>query len=119
MKKTKQRKIILDIINESFNHMTAYQIYEEARKIFPDISLGTIYRNLRLLSDNNLIKVIEVDKVSHYDKIVSHQHFICNNCRRIIDVYNLDLNINTYDNNKITDYEIILRGICEKCQKEE
>ena len=53
MKNTKQKKVILDIINNSNNHLDAYQIYDEARKQISNISLGTVYRNLGGLENDN------------------------------------------------------------------
>ena len=46
MRDTKQRRLVLEIINNSYNHPTAYQVHEECLKVLPNISLGTIYRNL-------------------------------------------------------------------------
>jgi Fur family ferric uptake transcriptional regulator/Fur family peroxide stress response transcriptional regulator len=55
VKNTKQKKVILDIINNSNNHLDAYQIYDEARKQISNISLGTVYRNLGGLENDNLM----------------------------------------------------------------
>ena len=59
MKSTKQRNVILDIINNSYDHLDAYGVYEEARKKIPNISLGTVYRNLKALEDAKIIPVVE------------------------------------------------------------
>lgn len=120
MRNSKQREVILEIINNSCNHLNAYGIYDEAKKIIPNISLGTVYRNLKALEENNLIMTIKVNGVIHYDKISRHQHFICDKCKSIIDVYGMDfLKMKDFDGNIVTDYKIVLRGICKKCQKEE
>lgn len=63
MKNTKQKKVILDIINNSNNHLDAYQIYDEARKQISNISLGTVYRNLGGLENDNLIISLMVNGV--------------------------------------------------------
>ena len=121
MRSTKQRNVILDIINNSYNHLDAYGVYEEARKQIPNISLGTVYRNLSALEKANLINIVYdgTDKI-RYDKKVFHQHFICTKCHRIIDIYDLDFkHIDTYKNNVVMNCKIVLEGICEKCQKEE
>ena len=120
MKNTKQRKVVLDIINNSDNHLDAYLIYKEARNSIPNISLGTIYRNLGLLEEENLIKSIIVEGIKHYDKVIPHYHFICKKCQSIIDIFDLDIvSINKYNKNLVDDYEIVLKGICYKCQKED
>lgn len=51
MRNTKQRECILDIINNSYDHLNAYQVYDKAREIISNISLGTVYRNLSWLCD--------------------------------------------------------------------
>ena len=121
MKNTKQRNLILTIINNSSKHLDAYGIYEKAQEFLPSISLGTIYRNLKVLEESNLIDVIyDGTEKLRYDKKVKHQHFICTKCHRIIDIYDLKFHsINTYQNNKVMNYKIILEGLCENCQKEE
>ena len=121
MKSTKQRNVILDIINNSYDHLDAYGVYEEARKKIPNISLGTVYRNLKALEDANLIDAVfdGADKL-RYDRKTWHQHFICTRCHKIIDIYDLGFEkIDAYKNNKVMNYKIILEGICEECQKEE
>ncbi len=120
MKNTKQRKIVLDIINNSDKHLDAYDIYNISKKHLPKISLGTIYRNLKSLEEENLIQTITLDGIKHYDKKVFHYHFICKKCKSIIDVFSLDLpKINVYDGNIVDDYEVVLKGVCKLCQKED
>ena len=121
MRSTKQRNVILDIINNSYDHLDAYGVYEEARKQIPNISLGTVYRNLKFLENAHLIDIVYdgADKI-RYDKKDFHQHFVCSKCHKIIDIYDLNFeNINTYKNNIVMNCKIILEGICEECQKEE
>ena len=121
MRKTKQRETILSIINNSDEHLDAYGIYNIAKTKLVNISLGTIYRNLKSLESTGEIKVIfdGTDKL-RYDKIVPHQHFMCIKCHKIIDIYDLDFKkYDTYKNNKVMNYKIVLEGICEECQKEE
>ena len=121
MKSTKQRNVILDIINNSYKHLDAYGVYEEARAVLPNISLGTVYRNLKSLEDAQLIDVIfdGSDKL-RYDRKSNHQHFICIKCHKIIDIYDLDFaNIDRYKNNIVMNYKIVLEGICDKCQRKE
>ena len=121
MKSTKQRNVILDIINNSYDHLDAYGVYEEARKKIPNISLGTVYRNLKALEDANLIDAVfdGADKL-RYDRKTWHQHFICTRCHKIIDIYDLGFEqIDAYKNYIVMNCKIILEGICEECQKEE
>ena len=119
MRNTKQRECILDIINNSYDHLNAYQVYDKAREIISNISLGTVYRNLSWLCDNDKIRFFLVDGTFRYDRNDIHEHFICTRCGYVIDVAR-DKNVKKYINgNLVVDYEIKYRGICTKCQREE
>lgn len=120
MRNTKQKELILNIVNNSYNHPTAETIYNIARETIPNISLGTVYRNLNKLVEVKKIKKIKMNDKDCFDNIKEkHNHFICNKCKKIIDVkekVNLNYKIG---NNKIVDYEINFIGICEDCLKKE
>ena len=69
MRNTKQRDLILQIINNSYNHPCAYDIYLDCKKEIPNISLGTVYRNLNtLLESNSIQKIKSTDNIDRYDK---------------------------------------------------
>ena len=89
MRYSHQRELIYNIIKGRKDHPTADMIYQTARELEPTISLGTVYRNLKLLSDENQIITLETtDKRIHYDGDVSnHSHFICSDCGKIIDLF--------------------------------
>lgn len=89
MRYSKQRELITDIIKGRKDHPTADMIYTSARDAEPNISLGTVYRNLKLLADDGVIITLETqDKKLHYDGDTSrHSHFICSNCGKIIDLF--------------------------------
>ena len=120
-RKTKQSTLILNIINESFEHLTAFDVYNKCLKYINNISLGTVYRNLNNLVDNHQIrKIIDLNGVEHFDNLkISHNHFICTKCmiiNDIIDYANMPFNCKY---GKIIDCEIIYKGICHNCCKEE
>ena len=119
LRNTKQNSLILDIINNSYSHPTAYDVYLECVKIIPNISLGTVYRNLKKLVDNREIQRIEVnDNIVRYDKNICHDHFVCVRCNKIID---LSINNTTYnkmiDGNKVLNLKVFYDGICKDCLK--
>lgn len=120
MRNTRQRNLILNIVNNSYDHLNAESIYEIARKTLPNISLGTVYRNLNQLLEMKKIKKIKMADGDHFDNLnEKHNHFICEKCHKIIDVKdNIMLNFKI-GNNKIVDYEINFIGICEDCLKKE
>jgi Fe2+ or Zn2+ uptake regulation protein len=121
MRNSKKRNIILDILQNDKGHMTADRVYEEARKIVPNISLGTVYRNLGQLVEHNILRTISVNGVVHYDAFLhNHQHFLCSTCNR---VYDIEVNteefvakIDAKTNHKIDRCQVQLFGICEECQ---
>ena len=116
MRNTKQRNIILNIINNSCEHLTAYQVYEYARSEISNISLGTVYRNLSNLTDEGKIRKLELYGIDRYDKKDMHSHFVCVKCESIIDVFDSILHNDKYiDGNLVIDYDIKINGICKKC----
>lgn len=121
MRNTKQRKIILNIVKNTFCHPTAEEVYKEARKVLPDISLGTVYRNLNLLVNLNEIKRIKTsDGTDRFDKLDNkHIHFICSECGKIYDIFEYEFNENiiSLKNFEIRSYDIVLSGICDDCKK--
>jgi Fur family ferric uptake transcriptional regulator/Fur family peroxide stress response transcriptional regulator len=85
---TKQKRIILQILKNTDSHPTADYIYQEARKVLPDISLGTVYRNLRVLREQGEILELSYGSTfSRYDGNPSnHYHFVCTKCGKVQDV---------------------------------
>jgi len=88
LRMTPQRKIILDALEKVDSHPTADQIYEIVRQQLPRISLGTIYRNLEILSTYGMIKKLEFGgSQKRFDSDVSnHYHVRCMDCGRLGDV---------------------------------
>lgn len=89
MRHSQQRDVILQVLRASRSHPTAEHIHAEVRRVLPNISLGTVYRNIRLLADSGELLTIETeDKSIHYDgNTAPHRHFVCNRCRRILDLF--------------------------------
>ena len=87
MRYSHQRELIRKNVKERFDHPTADMIYETVREAEPTISLGTVYRNLKQLSEDSSIDTLEtVDKKIHYDgRTEPHIHFICTECNNIFD----------------------------------
>lgn len=118
MNNSKQRNLILSIINESYDHPTANEIYEKSKKEIPNISLGTVYRNLNILVEHGMIKTVKTnDNMERYDKIFNkHNHFICNKCKRIYDIFEENQNNKkSVDGHKIMNTDITYSGICTHC----
>ena len=119
MRLTKQKQLIFNIVDNSHDHLTAYEIYEKSKKVMPNISLGTVYRNLNKLVSLKMIRRLEFkDNIIHYDnKKEKHNHFICEKCHKIIDLKE-KISLPKF-NYQVNDYELNIYGICENCLKEE
>lgn len=85
---SKQRDSILEFLSSRKDHPTADVVYMNVRKQIPNISLGTVYRNLTLLSENGEILRLRVgDGTDHFDADVSlHYHFVCKECGSVLDL---------------------------------
>ena len=88
IKRSRQREAILNNIMLRKDHPTAEDVYNSVRKEYPNISLGTVYRNLSLLVDmGHAVKVPCDDGSVHFDgRVMPHYHFQCTECGAIIDL---------------------------------
>lgn len=121
MRLTKQKQLILDIINNSHEHLSAESVYNECRKVLPNISLGTVYRNLNQLSEMHLIKRLKVQEYDRFDSMRKrHSHFFCTKCSGIYDIFDDIINTETIKvPGRVDDYDIKFIGICNDCLKNE
>ena len=119
---SRQREAILDVLRSTDTHPTANWIYERVREKIPNISLGTVYRNLSALAQNGDILSINVgDGFEHFDgDIKAHVHLSCKICKNIIDaplhddtVSQIARKYKFVPKNAI----YIANGICESCIK--
>ena len=87
-KNSKQRQLIKEFLLTRKDHPTADVVYMNVRQQLPNISLGTVYRNLTLLADTGEILRLRVgDGVDHFDADTSeHGHFVCNECNGVLDL---------------------------------
>lgn len=122
-KRSKQRDAILDAVKNTKCHPTADWVYSEVRKIIPNISLGTVYRNLSKLSDERVIAKLSLGTASeHFDGNTElHYHVHCIDCDRIYDIENkLTFDINEWAselfNGEIFDHYTVFSGRCSKCK---
>lgn len=88
IKHSKQRDAIYNFLKERKDHPTADFIYAKLREDHPNLSLGTVYRNLQFLEDQQQIMKVQVgDGSIHYDpNTYAHDHFICSNCGCVLDI---------------------------------
>jgi len=125
MRYSKQSEEVLNTVLNSNNHPDAKEIYELVKLKIPNVSLGTVYRNLNTLAKEGLIRKIELDDGNdRFDKtLCQHNHLKCTKCGKVIDIApKLDQKeikeIERKTGFKITDSSFNINGICEKCKKE-
>lgn len=121
---TKQRQKILELLTNTKDHPTAEQIYKKLKPRFGRLSLGTVYRNLRVLKEQGQIWEMDFGSgLSHFDAVVhSHYHFICKNCRRIYDIRipaikELDDKVRTITGFRIYSHRLEFFGLCDICNQ--
>lgn len=124
LKYSRQRESIKNFLMKRTDHPTAETIYENVRKEYPRISLGTVYRNLALLTDIGEIQTISTgvgpDRFDGNAK--PHYHFICKGCGQVIDLRLQDLeHINLLAQHgfhgSIESHTVFFFGSCEQCLK--
>jgi Fur family transcriptional regulator, peroxide stress response regulator len=119
---TIQKQEILNYLRKSKEHPTAEVIYKAVKKKIPTISLGTVYRNLNILVENNLIREIKIKDKTRYDgNDIKHQHLICKNCGSIEDSEILEdyskkikKSVSKFKPEQIT---ITVYGTCKNCKE--
>lgn len=118
---TKQLRIIWDAVKDDKSHPTADQIYDRVRKKLPNISLGTVYRNLQKLVSDEKLQVLMRGRSQHFDPLAEcHQHFICELCDRVYDVLiDNQLEIKPvklpHEGFRVTSHQLAFYGTCKHC----
>ena len=119
---TETRKAVIDFIIQSHDHPSADMIYQALLPAFPNMSLATVYNNLKVLIDEGFVSELKVrnDTTTYYD-FMGHQHLnvICEKCGRIADM-DLDLPYVQQEAADQTGYQItksqmVVYGICPDC----
>jgi Fur family ferric uptake transcriptional regulator len=122
-RQTRQRRAILEELQNLSTHPTAVELYEITRRRLPRISLGTVYRNLDLLVRAGIVQRLQgVGAETRFEgKPDRHSHVRCVRCGRLDDVHEARVNLVGRKANRLKDYEILghkleLFGICSECR---
>jgi len=122
---THQRQVILDEIRKVKTHPTADEVYEMVRKRLPRISLGTVYRNLEILSARGLIQRIgPASQQMRFDgDTKDHYHLRCVSCGRVedapmISVGDLEGAVRNRSDYSIMGHRLEFVGICPACKRD-
>jgi len=128
-KLTPQRRAIVDtIVDNEGKHLTAEEIYDEVKKVCPEIGLATVYRTILLLEKIGVVSRLYLNdgcsryELVHRDENHRHHHLICEVCNKIIEVEddlldNLESSIEKNYGFKILDHVVKFYGVCNDCQK--
>lgn len=120
---SRKRQAIYELLLSTDVHPSADWIYNSLKPAYPDLSLGTVYRNLRQLEENGAVKSVAVVEGSErYDaRVTPHSHFICKSCGRVIDVFMHEhipdiIEKRLIEGAKSVDsYNLIFYGNCDSC----
>ncbi len=118
---TKQLEVIWDAVKDEASHPTADQIYAKVRRDITNISLGTVYRNLQKLVAEGKLQVLTLGRTQHFDPLIQqHQHFICQSCGRVYDVFvgakeEILSSSLPREGFTVTSHQLSLYGTCNNC----
>jgi Fur family ferric uptake transcriptional regulator len=123
LRMTRQRQVILETLREVDTHPSADEIYEMVRRRLPRISLGTVYRNLEILSESGEIQKLESgSNLKRFDgRAHRHYHMRCIRCDRVLDApipFTLDIEdrIRSLTDFQILGHQLEFTGLCPACQ---
>lgn len=125
LKHSRQREAIKDFLASRKDHPTADMVYTHLREEFPNISLGTVYRNLALLSETgDILKLSCGGNSDRFDACTTpHYHFYCRSCKGVSDLElpSMDLiNLAAAEqfDGKLEGHELYFYGLCKDCVNE-
>ena len=126
LKYSRQRESIKACLMACRDHPTADDIYMRIREEYPNISLGTVYRNLNLLVEiGEIQKLCCGDGADHFDgDITPHYHFVCHRCGVVSDLpmpvaEEMNTLASRYTDGNIDSHLTYFYGVCENCLEEE
>lgn len=124
---SKKREAILTAIQGTSCHPSAEWVYQRLKPRHPDLSLGTVYRNLSFFLERGLIQSVGVVQgQERFDGIVTpHSHFICNCCGSVLDLPEIDLGgdldqaVSRQYGLAVQRHELTFFGLCSSCQNQQ
>ena len=120
---TNQRALILEVIRQG--HLDADEVYRQARKKQPRLSLSTVYRTLRMFKKLGLVEELHFDEAHHHYEVKpssEHQHLLCLGCGKVVEFKcplspKMRENIARENDFEVTGVEIRMTGYCLKCRQ--
>ena len=118
MRYSRQRDVVYQTLQQTDTHPDAQWVYTKVRQTIPNISLGTVYRNLKELCDCGMVKRISAsNNVERFDSRTStHGHFVCNCCGNITDIFDSKVSLEC-SGCLVDSVEVMVYGTCSQCAK--
>jgi Fur family ferric uptake transcriptional regulator len=121
---TSQRRLLLDLILQSEGHLDADELYRRAREQESSISLSTVYRNLKLFKELDLVDELHFAEAHHHYEakaLAQHHHLVCQGCGKVIEFTSplterMKSQIQKDNDFVVTDTEVRMKGYCARCQ---
>lgn len=117
---SKKKKLILSIIQDHDGHLTADEVYRQAKGIFPHISLGTVYRNLGVLAESGQIRQVHMAGAPDlFDRsLADHGHLVCQECGAVRDIPAVGIQeLAARLGEEIFSFELTLYHCCSRCRE--
>jgi Fur family ferric uptake transcriptional regulator len=122
---TPQRRLLLSVMRDAEKHLDAKELYRRASERNPNVSLATVYRNLRLFTEQGLINERHLGQAHCYyemKRLGEHQHLVCEACGQVIEfesplIHKLVAEVQRKNNFSVTKVELYLEGHCHKCKE--
>ncbi|WP_251615486.1 Fur family transcriptional regulator [Pumilibacter muris] len=123
MRYSSRREAILEVLRNTKEHPDADTVYEKVREKIPNISLGTVYRNLRELGESGELNTLETeDGSTHFDADTSrHAHFVCKGCGKIGDLFGYGDVADALEHAgyKVECVKTVVYGLCPECARKQ
>lgn len=119
-KHSKKRDAILECVRSTDTHPSAEWVYAQLKPLIPDLSLGTVYRNLAAFKQEGIITSVGVvDGMERFERCTApHAHFICTHCSAVIDIDGIDPPQKLAEQvhcGSVRDCVLTFTGICNHC----
>jgi len=122
---TRQRKAVWDAVRAAGGHPAADEIYRRARRVLPQISMGTVYRTLGVLREAGVVQELHLKEAQgrYEERGHHHHHAVCTECGRIEDIAagafeGLTTRAQAATDYQIEDHRLEFYGICPACRAE-
>ena len=124
LRESRQRRLVFEVVHRSRNHPTAQHVYDQARRVIPSISLGTVYRNLRRLEEQGRLKESKIgNRPARFEACRQrHYHIWCVECGRLEDLAlpyqnSLDRRVQRLVRYQLQEHRMEFYGICPACRR--